>query len=1796
VSRQPDFEMPHEKFGREWNLEYVRAQLSGLADSIELPESPPPDAYEQAAAVLAYFDPNVIHPLPSEKTSGKSQLLLNSAVVNDEQGRPVSTLRSERRREALLKLGLQGIQGALSVNQGPDSAVQRMFRDYTTGTPKAIEQQELPELTATLQVSEWLAGLSSSLPSIPELQRRIERESLLRPCRELAGHGFSGRTKELTKLREYVAYLRSESVLDSAARGLRNILDWHEKPPLVIHGPGGMGKSALLSRFILDHLEAGPSNPEPVPFVYLDFDRASLVPERPATLLLEAGRQLAAQFPKMQNEWPKFRELAADSISRAPRVVPYSEFQEMLGSGSLLDLPLLFVLDTFEEVQYRSRDFVEEVFAFLGLLQATVPRLRVVVAGRARVSLDHYPTENYQLQPLDVRDAARFLEQRGVDPEMAGRVADQVGGNPLSLRLALEVIGKEGTGNKGIRSLETRNRLYMRLEDNQIQGQLYRRILGYVHSKEVEKLAHPGLVLRRITPELILKVLREPCGIDVPDIDAARKLFEEMQREVSLVRVEEDGSLRHLTEVRRVMVELLRKDDPAKVKEIQERVIDYYRSEPGMPSKIEMLYHMLALGRPRLELDAAWSPGMESGLGGVLEEIPPKSRAWLAPRLGLDVDDVALGQSDLEDWELYSFQRVVNMLQLGRADSAIELLRERDERSYGSPLLLVQAQAQWLTRDLEGALATIATGHRQLQDPVSLLKLRVITSYIDLLTGEGPANRDSLEEIRQVRKRYGDDPRALRFGVNRMHFVEDQWIAREGEALLADLAGSIADLRLANYPLLGSDVAIRLGPNREMDLIRLARIGSLGADNGPAARGLIAAVSDWDKQANIYARYHMSPEMPSIIPNLPLIQDREGLPPQVTSALVACFRERADARTDQMLYEEMERDSRPSTTGVKGPIALPQVLREEYQALRPESDFASRDQTELYASIHKHPQPLSALCISGGGIRSATFALGAIQGLAEHGLLDQFDYLSTVSGGGHIGSWLTSWSKRAGGLRNVIPRLRHDARPPGPGEPDPIGHLREYNNYLAPRLRALSADTWTLAVTVLRNIFLNWLVLVPLLMAALLAPRLLLSVARLGDTYREMTGSADAVATSPVVTIFVPLVSGLLLAIAIFNTVRYLPSVGGLDHTQGDFLKWVLGPLIGAILSFSAFDSLYFWGDKNIPTTPLQLIIWTLTPSAAGWLAYLGTCRRPFRQRMRWLFGPISLAVLLMSVCAGLSIWAVTNDILPLTTWAQYVTIAPPLLVVAFDLGGAMYVGLSSRILLDDDREWMARASAWTLLFSAAWLGGCVLVLLAPQWAFHWQIWGQSLMGAAGGLSGWLASRGASAEKGSRNYLLKLAPAAFVVTFIVGLTVLTNLIFSAAGVVWDNERGKQSPVMWWDHDGLLNHTNWAAIAAGGVLLLLLSWVMARYININRFSLHDMYRSRLIRAYLGASNPQRNASKFTGLSDADNIRMGDLRGTRPFHVVNIALNLVSGERLAWQQRKAQSFTVSPLHCGNSQLGYRDAAQYGAASGITLGTAVTISGAAASPNMGYPSSPIIGLIMTLFNARLGAWLGNPGAAGERTWRQAGPRFAVGSVVKEAFGLTNNTSAFVYLSDGGHFENLALYEMVLRRCRHIVLLDGSADPNFHYEDLANAMRKIRIELNVAIEFPSDHIEHLRSKTRRCAVATIRYSEVDAGGQDGVLVYVKPLMQGNEPPDVRSYSAQNPSFPHQSMASQWFNESQTESYRMLGLHTINDIAARWSGGGLDSFARHASEVYIRGTPPSPPPDGLPAVQAVSA
>jgi hypothetical protein len=410
-----------------------------------------------------------------------------------------------------------------------------------------------------------------------------------------------------------------------------------------------------------------------------------------------------------------------------------------------------------------------------------------------------------------------------------------------------------------------------------------------------------------------------------------------------------------------------------------------------------------------------------------------------------------------------------------------------------------------------------------------------------------------------------------------------------------------------------------------------------------------------------------------------------------------------------------------------------------------------------------------------------------------------------------------------------------------------------------------------------------------------------------------------------------------------------------------------------------------------------------------------------------------------------------------------------------------------------------------------------------------------------------------------------------------------------------------------------------AIAAGALLLgcLFVGLVLSWRVDVNKFSLYMMYRLRLVRAYFGASTPRRAPHPFTGFDAQDDPPLADMLSRqpegpgarqlqRPYHLINAAINLVGGKELAWQQRKAGNFVFSPAFTGfelprlpgsegmRPQLrgAYRPTALYASQhawlrdndAGVMLGTAVAVSGAAASPAMGYHSSPPLSFLMTLFNLRLGRWSPNP--MRRNVWRRPAPRFGLGSIMAELLGLTDATARFLYLSDGGHFENLGIYELVRRRCRLIVAIDASADRNNRFEDLGNAIRKCVTDFNVPIDLDASKIRALEadSKAGVCFVTgKVRYSQADGPCDDGILLYIKPLMIGGENADVLNYSKLHPEFPHQSTADQFFDESQFESYRALGRHAcltaLRDIVGAVDAGltGKERVDALCAALYAR-------------------
>jgi hypothetical protein len=300
----------------------------------------------------------------------------------------------------------------------------------------------------------------------------------------------------------------------------------------------------------------------------------------------------------------------------------------------------------------------------------------------------------------------------------------------------------------------------------------------------------------------------------------------------------------------------------------------------------------------------------------------------------------------------------------------------------------------------------------------------------------------------------------------------------------------------------------------------------------------------------------------------------------------------------------------------------------------------------------------------------------------------------------------------------------------------------------------------------------------------------------------------------------------------------------------------------------------------------------------------------------------------------------------------------------------------------------------------------------------------------------------------------------------------------------------------------------------------------------------------------------------------------------------ALNVTHGERLAWQERKAESFVFTPRYCGfdfpemhliaelpesfrpTYEFAYprsANPAKQKEIGGMHVGTAMSISGAAASPNMGFHTSPPLAFLMTMFDVRLGWWLPNPRRESEkhRMTPEGGPRLSLFYLLHELFASTTDRSKYVYVSDGGHFENLSIYELVRRRCEFIIACDADADAGMAFNDLGNAIRKCRSDFGVEITIDPTPVRIASNgyAQRHAALGTIRYpkyGKVAGRAQEpmiGKLLYIKTTVTKGVPADVLAYRAQDPSFPDRSTADQWFDESQFESYRRLGVYSIESL-----------------------------------------
>jgi hypothetical protein len=518
-----------------------------------------------------------------------------------------------------------------------------------------------------------------------------------------------------------------------------------------------------------------------------------------------------------------------------------------------------------------------------------------------------------------------------------------------------------------------------------------------------------------------------------------------------------------------------------------------------------------------------------------------------------------------------------------------------------------------------------------------------------------------------------------------------------------------------------------------------------------------------------------------------------------------------------------------------------------------------------------------------------------------------------------------------------------------------------------------------------------------------------------------------------------------------------------------------------------------------------------------------------------------------------------------------YAVFAVPGIIGLILLANTTFLGLASQELTVAALEWWSRFAAWLAIGAAVWLAAGVLVfyvadlieLLVQAAASALQLEHHTSSTLVGVLIPLLSSlAGLAARSGGvagRPSAWRLAAQR--------VALPATIVALLATIAWFNGwalRGFTPPAA---SSARVTLTDVAALAA---FLFLFGLLVSRFVPVNRFSLHGMYRQRLVRTFLGASHEDRRPNAFTGFDPADDVRVHELGDVRPLHVINATLNNVSDTSYGRNERKAYAFTFSPLHVGSPVLGYRRAAEYGSdggapATGLSLGMALAVSGAAASPALGMYSSRARAFLLTLANARLGLWFGNPGD--EETWQRSDPALGVGPIVRELLGLETDSNPYVYLSDGGHFENLGLWSMVARRCGVIVVSDAGCDPDYAFADLANAVRRIRIDLGIPIEIDGLTMSKAGQgvSNPHAVLGRIKYSVVDGPTvSDGVLLYVKATLSGDEPVDIRNFAAVHPAFPHDPTSNQFFDEDRFESYRALGYHSILSIAGELGRGDL--------------------------------
>ena len=790
--------------------------------------------------------------------------------------------------------------------------------------------------------------------------------------------------------------------------------------------------------------------------------------------------------------------------------------------------------------------------------------------------------------------------------------------------------------------------------------------------------------------------------------------------------------------------------------------------------------------------------------------------------------------------------------------------------------------------------------------------------------------------------------------------------------------------------------------------------------------------------------------------------------------------------------------------------------------IRPRNHDESRGLPSLPYPERPHPRnELVGLSLSGGGMRSAVFSLGAVQALAHAGLLQDVDYLSTVSGGGYFGAALSALCADPlpyDDLKHLDATPTHfpfaSPRPPSDGgiravhgnESPALKHVRENAKLLGRGIGLFDANTWSRSGRMLVSMLLLWvLFLLPAATLIILGA----TGTRIGfETLRARVDWADpwwiAVASTPGIFAALSLalsarawwtgdqgpwrarlraaslgsaiVSGFLLVTAVFGSVTLQPDMAAVWHDHWLVTLAATSPLL--LYAVSSVISVFAEGTGRAATYILAPIRSVMTSTAL-------------------------VLTLVLVLCVG--VWAF-------------------------------------------DQLWNGTAGPYIAAGTGIWSGTLAGISLSKLWDAHLK-----------------------ENKRIQRLIWQIGLA------VGGYVVLGLALAGWAWFLWSSSAGHPWPVF-----------RFGTVGAGILTALTLYHPLSRGL-LNHFSLNRLYAEMIQETWVVGAvppsvSPNTKGAHWTEVWPRPDITVGALRkgtpageasGERrthndgrpsgPYHLVCTSLNIPGSTSAKLLDRQSDSFVISPIYSGSALTRWFRTDAHATLEAMPLAEAAAISGAVAAPNMGTHTTRTLSIMLTLLNVRLGRWIRNPRPSTNSPLKKMFADLPLVLYWKEMLGLASHEDGQIYLSDGGHFENLGLYELFRRRCKYIIAISadvGTLDEAFDMGNLGRALRLARVDFGVEAHLgplsPLMHDPNTGQVQSFFAAGEFSYPN---GGDNGILILIKTgIIEKQLPADLLGYwKNDHPAFPYDSTTDQQYDQPQFESYRQLGYIAAD---AMWRAG----------------------------------